>query len=252
MGEVAVRWTITCLVMSSTACFTKPERPSDSTADAAAPTTGLRVVSDRHGNSTNMSTMSYRILVPPGDALFLLVGVHAGAQCADTIPTVIQVTADAMDLARAAEVVGTPCGANAARSEHWSLAKPPVGDNVQITVVLAGPAQSLHTSAIVLDGVDLTDPVRGSATNTGRGADSSIAIDSAQGDLVIDTIGQGNTISNVGAAQQRLFIENHSADTTLDNSAASSKPGAPLVTMIWEFAQDDEWQTIATSIRPAP
>jgi hypothetical protein len=248
MGIVTVRWTITCLVMASTSCFSKPERPPEPIDDGGLPATP-RIVGKLNGQNVNTMTMTLTLEVPPGDARFLLAAVHAGKSCTDAIPTVLQVDADGTRLTPLGAVAGTVCGTGS-RSEHWALVAPPVG-TVDVTFQLDGPATSLHAMAIVLDDVDQVTPVRGSETNSGQGTASSVMVDSGEGDLVIDTVGQGGLIMGPGSGQDVVLMKNMTASTTLDNSGASKKRGVDGgVTMVWNFDLNDEWQTVATSIRP--
>jgi hypothetical protein len=249
MGRVTVRRTILWLVVaSSTACFTKPDRPPEP-ADIDGPSARPHIVGKNRGNNITSATMSYPLAIPAGDSLLLIAGVALGANCTEPIPSVLEISAGGVQLTRLESIVGTPCGGGS-RSEQWILAQPPAGDMVLVTFVLDAPATSFHTMAMAIDGVHPTQPIRNSATNFGRGTTSTVVVDSGATDLVIDTIGQGGAISGPGAAQNREFQMNQSGDTTLDNSGASSKPGADgRVTMTWEFSQNDEWQTIATSIK---
>ena len=73
---------------------------------------------------------------------------------------------------------------------------------------------------------------------------------SATNDVVVNTVGQGTGITAPGAGQTSAFIHNVSTSNTLDNSAASTAPGTPTVTMTWSFKAADEWQTISSAIRP--
>lgn len=241
-----------CVALASSACFTKPDRPSGTDADVTGdgtPGRSPRIVADNHGNNLNASTLSLPIRVPAGDALFVLAGIHLGRQCTDGIPNVLEITATGnVPFTRLESIAGSPCGPGS-RSEHWGLVAPPVGD-IDITFVLDGPPQSMHVVAVVVDHVNQTTPTRLTATNTGRGVDSMIRLDSAPDELVIDSIAHGGGIEGPGANQQRVFTMNQSATTTLDNSGASARPGAATVVMMWQFGSDDEWHALATSIKP--
>lgn len=51
--------------------------------------------------------------------------------------------------------------------------------------------------------------------------------------------------------QTPVFLQNASSSNTLDNSAASTAPGAaPVTAMDWIFGSTDEWQMIAASLGP--
>ncbi len=213
--------------------------------DAGGPVT---FVIAANASTSNSSQLSYPLAVPPGDARFLLVSVEIGSSCTGTAATVTSITYNGVALMPITSIVGTPCGTNS-RSEQWQLVAPAVG-TANVAVTLSKTGLSVHSGALELTGVNQAMPVRASASMSGAGNASSLAVASIDGDLVINTVGQGNGISGPGTSQTTIYIRNSSASSTLDNTAASTSPGAAMVTSTWKFTNADEWQTISSSIRP--
>ena len=226
--------------------------PDAASPDAAAAVTPPSRTMEAHAHTLGASPMalSYALAIPAGAQRYLLVSVQIGANCGDN-PTAAttSVTYAGIALTRIAQVTGTPaCDVAATRSEQWGLVAPPSSGTVAIT--LAGPVKTIHSGALAFAGVDPANPVRGSVALAGAGTTSSLAIASALDELVVNTVGQGTGISAPGAAQTAAFIQNATTHNTLDNSAASTAPGAAVVTMTWTFGGIDEWQSISTSLRP--
>jgi hypothetical protein len=119
-----------------------------------------------------------------------------------------------------------------------------------VLITLSGAVQNAHSGAMVFTGVDQDTPVRASASASGVGTASTVTVESAPGDLVVNTVGQGSKIGEPGPGQTERFIRNVDASATLNNSAGSTAPGTGSVTMTWTFPSPDEWQTIALSLRP--
>lgn len=217
--------------------------------DAAASPPLLVATTSTHENNTD--TLPLPITVPVGTNRFLLVTIAIGSGCMGSTPTVTGVNYDSSPLARITAITGTPCGADATRSEQWRLAGPAIGAH-EVVISLSAPGLSVHGGALVFTGVDQSDPVRASATGSDEGTEAGVMVASAPGDLVVSSVGQGNAINAPGTGQTRVFLENASSTNTLDNSAASTAPGAaPGVTMQWTFSALDEWQMIVSSLRPA-
>ena len=101
-------------------------------------------------------------------------------------------------------------------------------------------------------GVHQITPVRASATaRAGNNSNTiSVMVASAPYDLVVETAGTGGNFNNPGMGQTMVFRNNASSGNTLDNSAASTKPGAAgMVTVSWSVGLDES-QEIASSLRP--
>jgi len=230
-------------------CFTKPDRPAGEPDAPEVP--GARVVSFNKASNTTTQGVDYQVQIPPGAHRFLIVTAQRGTNCDDTSPNVIGITVDGHPLSLLTSIVGTPCGGNTT-SEAWTLVAPPVGDQLSVSVQLDGFASSLHSAAIVLDGVDQDNPVRNMATMSGAVTTmSSISLFATPGDLIVDVIGHGHGIVAPGPAQTKTFIANHSQNTTLDNSGASTLTASEQNSLEWTFDAVDEWQAIAIALAPS-
>ena len=160
------------------------------------------------------------------------------------------VTYAGVPLKRVDAITGTTCGANVTRSEQWQVAAPMMGTN-DVAILLSESGRTVHGGALSFTGVNQTTPVRASMTGRGANLAASAVVPSALGDLVVSSVGQGDSIVSAGMGQSPVFIQNVNSDTTLDNSAASIAPGAaPVVSMEWTFGLTDEWQMIVCSLQP--
>lgn len=201
-------------------------------------------------NAGSVASLSYALAIPPGTGRFLLVSVQLGSNCTAAVPEVLAVKYGGVALSRITSIVGTPCGMTTTRSEQWQLVAPPTG-MATVEIVLASAGNTIHSGALAFTGIDQMTPVRATAIGRGDGMQSSVAVASEPGDLVVNTVGQGAGINAPGTGQTQRFKRNTSGDNTLDNSAASTAPATgPSTAMSWTFTEVDEWQSISTSLQP--
>lgn len=226
---------------------TGPDARPDAPPDAKLPPAFAAVANAR---GSGVASLTYSLAIPPGAGLFLLVSVQLGSNCTAAVPGVTGVTYSGLALTRITTIVGTPCGMSTTRSDQWQLVAPPDGVH-DVVVTLAGNADTVHSGALAFTGIDQTTPVRASAIARGNSAKSSVDVVSQPGDLVVNTVGQGDSIVAPGGGQTERFKRNATGDNTLDNSAASTAPAAgTTTTMIWTFSIVDEWQTISSTLKP--
>jgi len=224
-----------------------PIGSADAPPDAPQPPA---FVAEAHTNGANVASLRYTLTIPPGSGRFLVVTVQLGSPCAGTVPEVTSVTYGNLALTRITTITGTPCGMNTTRSDQWQLVAPPLGTN-DVDVVLGGPALTVHSAALAFVGIDQMTPVRATAIARGNGTASTVSVNSAPGDLVVNTVGEGGKIGAPGTGQTLRFLDNNSGGDTLDNSAASTQTAAGTsTTMTWTFTDQDEWQTISSSLQP--
>lgn len=209
------------------------------------------LVASTNARTAGTSSLSFLLTVPPGADRFLIVSAEIGSKCMDpSVAMVTGVTYAGVPLQRIDAVTGTPCGANVTRSEQWQLVAPAMGTN-DVVITLSEPGLTLHSGALVFTGSNQTTPVRASMTGQGANPEASVVVPSAIGDLVVSTVGQGDSIVSTGLGQTPVLLLNESSANTLDNSAASTAPGAaPVVAMDWRFEVSDEWQMIVCSLQP--
>lgn len=227
------------------------DAPLDAPADSGMPAAAPALVTSAATHAVSVATVHLPLTMPATTDGFVLVSVAIGSNCSDTaVPTVASVAYAGIALGRVTAITGTPCAAAATRSEQWALAGPAIG-TTDVVVTLSGSAATVHVGALAISGVDPVMPVRASATGNGSDIAASVIVESAPGDLVVSTVGQGDGIAATGAGQTRVFLLNVGGSNTLDNSGASTAPGAaPMVAMNWTFGSSDQWQMIASSIRP--
>jgi hypothetical protein len=240
-------------------CFSKPPRPSGNTGDGGADDDakldrGPRVVFQQAASRVQGSSLTNQATVPDALDRYLVVTLQIGASCDVAAPSPILAQAEDENgtvhpLTSIATVLGTPCG-ETSRSELLELRAPPAG-LLEITVALDGIADSLHSAAIVFAGIDQVTPTRESSTAEGEGAFTSVVVAAEAGDLVLTTLGHGAAIETAGPLQEEVFRLNRGNETTLNNSAASTAPGAAILTMTFEAIGVDQWQSIAIPLRPS-
>ena len=224
------------------------DAPIDAGADAMPPTAAFAAAAVMSANGA--SSLTYPLTIPAGSDRFLLVSVQLGTNCpAGVVPNITSVAYNGVALTQLATIVGTPCGMTTTRSDQWQLVAPATGTH-NVVVSLGGQAQSVHSGAMAFTGIDPSTPVRSSMKASGTGASSTVTVVSASGDLVVNTVGQGTSITAPGSGQTQRYLHNSDSSNTLNNSAGSTAPGAAMVTMTWTFGAVDEWQTISTSLRP--
>ena len=221
---------------------------ADAPPDAAVPPAFAAFASASAGA---VASLTYPLVVPPGAGRFLLVTVQLGSNCSVAVPQVLGVTYGGQALTRLTTIVGTPCGMTTTRSDQWQLMAPPVGTG-DVVVTLAGAGNTIHSGALAFTGVNQATPVRATAIARGDGTQSSVAVVSQPGDLVVNTVGHGGGIVAPGMGQTQRFRRNASGGNTLDNSAASTAPaaGGAMTTMTWTFTVVDEWQSISAALQP--
>jgi hypothetical protein len=220
----------------------------DAPVDAPPQPPSFAVASFAHDGA--VLSLTYSLTVPPGTNRYLLVSVQLGSYCGPPVGVVSTVTYGGKPLTRIASIVGTPCGIDSTKSEQWQMIDPAVGtDDIVVTLATAGA--TIHSGALAFTGINQVTPVRASTTLSGEGTSSSLSVNSAPGDIVVNTVGHGGGIIAPGAGQTQQFLDNTSGGDTLDNAAASTMSGAASsVTMTWTFAPSDQWQTISTSLQP--
>lgn len=231
---------------------TIPDAPTPDAPTPDAPSAAPMVVDHNVQRVTNDSILPVTLTVKEGAARYLLVSVAIGSSCSDTsVATVTSVTYGSVALERIAQIVGTKCSATATRSEQWGLVAPAVGTS-DVVVTLSARAASLHVGVLDLTGINQAMPVRKpAAVGSGNSSTGTVSVMSDVGDLVVSTVGDGDSILGPGGGQTQEFTSPGSGSNTLDNAAASTAAGAsPMVLMDWTFGIADEWQMIVSSLRP--
>lgn len=197
--------------------------------------------------------VTYAVTVPALQRGALVVTVQIGSNCAPAdpgVPFVENVTFAGVGMTQIKQLVGTPCGPTLTRSELWLLTGPPAVTG-EVVVDLSGDGDTVHSAAIVIEGIDQTTPVRAVGFETGDAAAGAAQVDAVPGDLVLSFAGQGDFIDSTDAGFTELFRFNIDAQNTLNNTAASFKIATdPVEVAGWTFEDPDDFQIIALSLRP--
>jgi uncharacterized repeat protein (TIGR01451 family) len=142
------------------------------------------------------------------------------------------------------------------RVEMWYLVNPVSGAN-SVVATFSG-VNAANTGAtvgvITFSGVDQTTPARAfTGINGASGTNPSLAVTSATGEVVLDTVvATGNRTVTAGAGQtQRWTFSTGGTAATDARGAGSTAPGAATVTMNETLNNNSSWAQGAISIRPA-
>jgi hypothetical protein len=215
-------------------------------------TTGMPQLTLALGTTGTTETSLALALQPPdGDNRFLLVAVAMSADPAHLTPTVGTIKYGGVALT-ALDAINVVPDSPGTRTELWQLVAPPTGSN-SVAATLVSPAITVHVDAYMFVNVNQTMPVRTTVHGSGRATSASLAVPSADGDLVVSMVGQGTTIDSVATPQAAVLLENVESGHTLNNTAGSVGPGAsPATTVAWTFQppNDDNWQLIVAALEP--
>lgn len=201
-------------------------------------------------SADGVASLTFPLEIPTGTNRFLLVSVQLASDCATLVPGIVSVTYDGTAMTQAATIVGTPCAIGTTRSDQWLLVGPRTGIH-DVSITLDSAALSIHSGALAFVGINQQTPIRASAVASGDAAASTVTVTSATSDLVVNTVGQGTSITAPGAGASVRFLNNVDSSNTLNNSAASTTTAAGTsTTMTWTFGGTDEWQSISSSLQP--
>ncbi len=221
----------------------RPDAPPDAPEPAA-------FASAAQGFAGAQMMLAFPMTVPPGNERFLVVGASVPSDCATPTPNITAVTYNGTALTRIATITGTPCGTTVTLTEQWGLIAPDVGTfNVVITLDGAAPF-TIHGGAMSFTGIDQTNPVHHTNAMSGNGMTSAVPVGSVSTDIVLSTVGQGDSILDSGTGQTHRYIQNVDSSIDLNNTGGSTAPAIQGATMMsWTFGHPDEWQQISTSLR---
>lgn len=136
-------------------------------------------------------------------------------------------------------------------SQIWFMREPPVGTGT--IVVTFGGAVSAFAGAVVLTGVEQSDPLDCEAVTYTSGSVSpvSASVPSVPGDLVLDVITVDDAPAlTVGGGQTQLF--NSAIGGVTAGGASFELAVAPPVPMTWTLGSNDVWIVYAVAAHEAP
>jgi uncharacterized repeat protein (TIGR01451 family) len=196
-------------------------------------------------SSGGASTLSWPHTVGSGQNRVLIVGTSNR----DGNKTVTSVTYGVSSLTR----IGYQNGpGNTARMELWYLLAPASG-TADIVVTWNG-SNAVAAGAVSFTGVDQATPLGAFASAQGNTSSASVAVSSATGDVVIDTIAAtGDAVSLTAGGSQTVQWNVGSGTAGGDvRAAGSTKPGASSVTMSWTLGASKQWGLGAVALHAAP
>lgn len=137
-------------------------------------------------------------------------------------------------------------------SGHYYIAPATAAANIVVT--MAGANERFVVGALALSGVHQTTPVGTHATASGSSTEASVAVSSAVGELVVDTLVKNGVSDSVtpgtGQTQRWLTQSGTSGPAT---GAGSTEAGAASVTMSWSWTTGGSagWRIGAVPFQPA-
>ena len=212
-----------------------------------ADTGGAGVIAfDVAGTGTGTGT-AFNIAGPnvgTGSDRALVVGIIEGNQNV----ALTSVTWDSGGTNQVMTRIGWANRASDVRVEMWRLVNPTSGAR---TLRIVSPSSVTVTVGIAAyTGVDQTTPNDAAAPNSGNGANPTVSVPSASGDLVLDAMGW-KEISSTPTAGAGQLLRWNSPDTGDEEGAGSQEAGAATVTMSWSMSSGiQEWATVGASFNP--
>lgn len=137
--------------------------------------------------------------------------------------------------------------------EMFYLVAPPKGTNtVSVTFNSVNGTMEAETGSISFTGVDQTNPIAHSNSGIGNSGAPSISVTSAVGNMVVDILGSGTTITGSGGSQSNRWLKNVDSQTGAGNGAQSTRNGAASPVTMSYTTGNDVWGLIALDLHSAP
>jgi uncharacterized repeat protein (TIGR01451 family) len=142
---------------------------------------------------------------------------------------------------------------NQNRTEMWRLIAPPVG-TASVAVTL-NQSKQIVGGSISLTGVDQTTPLGTFVSATAQSTTASVAVASATGELVLDTMTANGDANSTGIAAgsgqaEQWNIFSGAGNASSARGGGSTKPGAASVTMSWTLGVSKPWSIGAVALKP--
>ncbi|HKB08602.1 MAG TPA: DUF11 domain-containing protein, partial [Candidatus Polarisedimenticolia bacterium] len=202
------------------------------TFDSASNTVGL-----------NVNSLTWAHTVGSGNDRILVVGVSIRGNA-----TATGVTYGGQALTFAGGVSNG--GSN--RAEIWTLLAPPTG-TANVVVSLSAPVHVVG-GASSFSNVDQTTPYGAFTSTTGNTSPISLAVTSAVGEVVIDTVVTNGDVASLaaGASQTERWNNFTGGNASNARGAGSTQAGAASVTMSWTMGAPKAYSIGAISLKPVP
>jgi len=206
--------------------------------------------------STDVSSLTVSHTVGAGGAnRILVVGVNIFSSV-DPFPTVSSMTYAGQTMIFLAAQNDDVAPNTRIRSEMWYITAPATGANnivITFSAILRAVAGGMSYT-----NVNQTTPFGTAATATANSMTPSVAVSSAAGELVVDTVGirenpAVNQTLTVGAGQTQRYNLRSWTSGTNNNvvGAGSEEAGAASVTMSWTPFDARPWAIVAAPLKPA-
>lgn len=129
----------------------------------------------------------------------------------------------------------------------YYLTNPASGSNT-VAVTFSGGVFDFGGGAISFTGADQTTPLGTAATASGTSTTPSVAVTSASGEIVLDTliITHSGTLTVDGSQTQRW----NSTGSGYTKYAGSTEGGAASTTMSWSNSTSQDWAITGVAIKP--
>lgn len=207
------------------------------TVDAVGPgSSGTSVGNSSTLSWTHVSSGSQRLIIVTAT---LDIGTEAGRT--------LSATCDGVSMTSFG-VVHSNNGA-AGYVQMWRLVGQASGSNA-IVITMTGTTSGVFIlgGSVSFNGVDQTTPVGTPVTGFGGGTTASITVASATGNMVIDGIANGSSITS--STQTNRWKLNLNGNSGAGNAASSTAAGASSVTMQYAIT-NDIWAMIGVNVRAA-
>lgn len=202
----------------------------------SAPSSGVSIDSASSSSASRLVSMTWSHTVASVSNRVLVVGVSVYGT------TVSSVTYGGVSMTRLVTKTQSPSIA-----ELWYL-KAPTAGTANVVVTLANSSGYAVGGAVSYYNVDQTNTWGTAVTAGSTSTTPSVAVASATGELVVDTMsGASSWGYSVGAGQTQRW------NTTLMvmGGGGSTEPGATSVTMSWSSGISAAWAIVAAPLKPA-
>ena len=216
-------------------------------AKVESPQEGVSCDSATSGSGTT-SALSWSHTVSSGDNRVLVVGVSIRNSASQTVNPTTKITYGTQELTKA----GEQNNSTNARTEIWYLVAPTAGTDT-VTVNLTASAKVVG-GAWSCQEVHQTTPLGTFTSAQGATDPATVAVSSAIGELVFDTLAmQTDGTVTVGASQTSLWNAAVSSGpgAARIRGAGSWEAGATSVTMSWSGTSTNAWAIGAVALKPA-
>ena len=236
--------------------YCDPDDPGAATADAGGAPIAFGAASQGTTGSTAVGSLTFSHTVGAGGAgRILVVGVNMFST-ADPLPTVSTMTYAGQSMTFLSTEIDTSVPPRI-RTEMWYITAPATSAN-NIAITFSASVRAV-AGGMSYTGVHQTAPFGAPASAGGVSTSASVAVSSAAGELVVDSVGARENTSETqsltaGAGQTERYNGVSRTGTINNNNvvgAGSEEAGAASVTMSWTVGTSARWAIVAAPLKPA-